>query len=216
MRPQFADRAEAGRRLAEQVVALKLSKPLVLALPRGGVPVAAVVARALNAPLDLLLVRKIGVPWQPELAAAAVVDGDPPEIVTNHSVMAHAGLQLDYIQSQAQLEMTEIERRRQLYLGGREALPVAGHELVVIDDGVATGTSMLAALEALQRRAPLSVIVALPVAPRDALERLRSKVQHLICLSEPDPFWAVGAHYVDFHQVSDQEVQDAMAASRAS
>lgn len=213
MRPLFADRVEAGRRLAEQVAALKLRNPLVLALPRGGVPVAAEVAHALKAPLDLLFVRKIGVPWQPELAAAAVVDGDPPEIVTNDSVMAQAGLELPYIHEQAERELVEIERRRASYLGGREPIPMAGHDVVVIDDGVATGTSMLAALEALRRRAPLSVTVALPVAPRDALELLRPKVQRVVCLHEPDPFWAVGAHYTDFHQVSDQEVQAVMALS---
>ena len=210
MRPLFADRFDAGRRLAEPVSALKLRNPLVLALPRGGVPVAIEVAKALNSSLDLLLVRKIGVPWQPELAAAAVVDGNPPEIVTNDSVMAQAGLELSYIHEQAERELAEIERRRQLYLGGREPIPIASHELVVIDDGVATGTSMLAALEALRRRGPLSVTVALPVAPHDALELLRPKVQRVVCLFEPDPFWAVGAHYADFHQVSDQEVQDLM------
>ena len=138
----FADRTEAGRVLARRLAEMHLPKPVVvLALPRGGVPVAAEVARALGAPLDLLLVRKIGAPWQRELAVAAVVDGDPPDIVVDELTSRLSGVDDAYIQREAGHEMREIERRRAVYLRGRAPLPVAGATVVVVDDGIATGTT---------------------------------------------------------------------------
>ncbi len=207
----FTDRAEAGRMLAERVLALHLPGPLVvLALPRGGVPIAVLVARALSAPVDLLLVRKIGLPWHPELALAAVVDGEPPELVIDEEVQRSADLEPGYIESEAGKEIREIARRRALYLRGRAPVALTGKTVIVVDDGVATGTTMRAALKALRRRQPAGLVLAVPVAPRETIDALRPDVDQIVCLAEPDPFYAVGAHYRDFHQVSDEEVLTAL------
>ncbi|MBL8351681.1 MAG: phosphoribosyltransferase [Burkholderiaceae bacterium] len=216
MKTPFANRAEAGRLLAERLVGLNLPPPrVVLALPRGGVPIAAPVARALHAPLDLLLVRKIGLPWQPELALAAVVDGDPPEIVVDEAVQAVSDVEPGYIERQAQVELQEIARRRALYLKGRSPVPVAGCTAIVVDDGIATGTTVRAALKALRRRQPANLVLAVPVAPSDTLAELRAEVDQIVCLAEPYPFEAIGLHYRDFHQVPDAEVLAALAAAAA-
>lgn len=215
MSPVFADRAEAARALARRLVALKLAPPIVvLALPRGGVPIGAEVARALGASLDLLLVRKIGVPWQPELAVAALVDGEPPEIVVDDEVMQFSGVERDYIERQAQRELQEIARRRHVYLHGRAPVPLEGATAIVVDDGIATGTTVRAALRALRRRHPARLALAVPVAPHDTLLALRAEVDDLVCLAEPEPFHAIGLHYRDFHQVSDDEVLAALNAAK--
>jgi putative phosphoribosyl transferase len=208
---RFADRATAGRLLGQRLRSLQLRPPLlVLALPRGGVPVGAAVAQALQAPLDLLLVRKIGAPWQHELALAAVVEGDPPDIVIDEDVRRGMGAHGEYIEAQAQVQLREIARQRQAYLSGRPAVPVEGHTVIVVDDGMATGTTMRAALKALRRRRPAALVLAVPVAPRDTLDRLRAEVDQAVCLDTPDPFFAVGAHYLRFHQVEDDEVIEAL------
>ena len=210
----FANRTEAGRALARRLLDAALVPPLVvLALPRGGVPVAAEVARALGAPLDLLLVRKIGAPWQPELAVAALVDGDPPDIVVDETTSRMCGVDRDYIDRQAGLEMREIERRRRIYLAGRAAVPVAGATVIVIDDGVATGTTIRAAMKALRRRHPARLVLAVPVAPVDTVAELCAEADEVICLAQPEPFHAIGLHYGDFHQVSDDEVLAALRAA---
>ena len=165
----FKDRRTAGKALAGRLAKLQLSDPVVLAMPRGGVPVAVEVARALNAPLDLVLVRKIGVPFQPELAAAAVVDGHEPEVVVNDEVVRLAGITRDYIDEQAKEELAEIERRRHAYLEGRPRVPQEGRTLVLVDDGIATGASVRAALAALRRKRPRRLILAVPVAPSASL-----------------------------------------------
>jgi putative phosphoribosyl transferase len=220
MSPRFADRAGAGRLLGQRLAALHLTLPLVvLALPRGGVPVGAAVAQALQAPLDLLLVRKIGAPWQSELALAAVVEGEPPVIVVDEAVQRGLGPQDDYIDSQAQLQLREIARQRRAYLSGRPALPLEGRTVVVVDDGIATGTTVRAALKALRRRRPAALVLAVPVAPRATLDQLRSEVDRVVCLSTPQPFFAVGEHYQRFPQVEDDEViaaLDATAGARPS
>lgn len=214
MSARFADRASAGLALAERVRRLALQAPIVvLALPRGGVPVALAVARALNAPLDLLLVRKIGAPWQSELAVAAVVDGTPPELVLDETMQALAGVDQNYIEAQRREALQELQRRRAVYLQGREPLDLEGATVVVVDDGIATGTTVRAALQALRRRRPKRLVLAVPVAPHDPLQRLAAEVDDIVCLSEPDPFHAVGMHYLDFHQVSDEEVLDALDAA---
>jgi putative phosphoribosyl transferase len=214
----FANRHAAGRALAGELTKRHLVDPVVLALPRGGVPVAAEIAKALKAPLDLVLVRKIGVPFQPELAAAALVDGGEPEIVINEDVINLAGVHRDYIDQQAKRELAEIERRRRAYLGDRPRVPVEGRTLIVVDDGIATGASMRAALKALRRRRPKALVLAVPVAPVDVIEALRAEVDQLICLATPEPFYAIGLHYLDFRQLSDQEVVSSLAAveSRAA
>ena len=217
MRRPFTDRAQAGRLLGERLSQLRFSAPpVVLALPRGGVPVGAEVARALQAPLDLLLVRKIGTPWQPELALAAVVEGDPPQIVVDEEVQRNVRSDAGYIERQAQIELREIARRRQVYLRGRAPVPLAGRSVVVVDDGIATGTTMRAALKALGRRGAAQRVLAVPVAPQDTLERLRAEVDEVVCLATPLPFRAVGAHYLQFPQLEDAEVIAALdAAARA-
>lgn len=210
----FANRTEAGLALARRLLTMPFPPPVVvLALPRGGVPVAAEVARLLHAPLDLLLVRKIGAPWQPELAVAAVVDGDPPDIVVDETTSRLCGVERDYIERQAEQELQEIRRRRQVYLAGRAPVPVAGATVIVVDDGVATGTTMRAAVRALRRRQPARLVLALPVAPADTLAELRAEADEVVCLVQPEPFHAVGLHYTDFHQVGDDEVLAALRAA---
>jgi putative phosphoribosyl transferase len=207
----FRDRTEAGQALAaviEQLIAEdpSLATPLVLALPRGGVPVAFEIARRLNAPLDLVLVRKIGVPGQPELAAAAVVDGDEPQFVVNPDVIAQAGITGAEIESARRRELAEIERRREMYFSGRERAPIEGRTVIVVDDGIATGATVRAALKAIRRRGPAALILAVPVAAGDTLDRLRGDVERIVCLESPDWFRSVGAHYKNFGQTSDSEV----------
>jgi putative phosphoribosyl transferase len=188
----------------------------VLALPRGGVPVAAEIARALGAPLDLLLVRKIGAPSQPELAVAAVVEGTPPDVIVNEDTADLPGVDEAYIQSMLPAALREIERRRGIYLRGRPQHPVEGATVIVVDDGIATGTTMKAALQALRRRRPARLIVAVPVAPHQGIEALRDEVDEVVCLVEPRPFYAIGLHYLDFHQLGDAEVCQALDAARAN
>ena len=212
----FADRRAAGRALAAALRARRPRSPVVvLALPRGGVPVAAEVARALDAPLDLLIVRKIGAPWQPELAIAAVVEGDPPDLVVDEPARAALDVPHATIERQAAHELLEIARRRERYLGGRAAAAVAGATVVLVDDGIATGTTVRAALRALRRRAPGRVILAVPVAPPDVIAALGAEVDEVVCLATPEPFSAVGCHYVDFAQVDDDGVLAALASARA-
>ena len=212
MRPTFADRADAARALAQRLQQLQLPAPVVVfALPRGGVPIGAVVARALQAPLDLVLVRKIGAPWQPELALAAVAEGEPPEIVVDAEVRRTAGVDDAWIAHEAARHLEEIARRRQLYLRGRAPAAVEGRTAIVVDDGIATGTTVRAALKALLRRRPARLVLAVPVAPQDTLQMLRPEVDQIVCLATPHPFRAVGLHYRDFDQVEDDEVMAALA-----
>lgn len=216
MAQRFVDRTQAGRALGARLATLALPAPLlVLALPRGGVPVAAEVARALHAPLDLLLVRKIGTPWQPELALAAVVEGEPPQIVVDDEVQRLGGGDAAYIERQAQLELREIARRRQAWLQGRPPAEVAGRTVIVVDDGLATGTTMRAALQALRLRHPARLVLAVPVAPHDTLQRLSPEVDEAVCLATPTPFRAVGEHYLRFPQLEDAEVTAALDAAQA-
>jgi len=211
----FADRVEAGKALARRLVARKVQDPVVLAMPRGGVPVAAEVARALNAPLDLVHVRKIGAREQPELAAAAVVDGESPEIVLNEDVIEQAGMSTEEIEALAEIELREIARRRSLYLPGHGSVPMEGRTLILVDDGIATGASVRAAVKALKRKRPKALILAVPVAPRETLEVLRPMVDEIVCLDTPTPFYAIGMHYRDFHQVSDSEVVHILGEARS-
>lgn len=202
----FADRAAAGRQLASRVAALRPQRPVVLALPRGGVPVAFEVAQALHAPLDLLLVRKIGVPYQPELALAAVMDGAAPVLVIDPTVQRETGIGADVIDRLAQVQRAEIERRRTVYLGDRAPVPLTGCTAIVVDDGIATGTTMRAALQGLRHRRPARIVLAVPVAPTAVVDMLRVEVDELICLAQPEPFNAIGMYYEDFHQLDDAEV----------
>lgn len=218
----FANRTEAGRRLAAALVNLPSLAPdardtlapergpIVYALPRGGVPVAAEVAAALHAPLDLILVRKIGVPGWEELALGAVVDGSVPVTVLNDEVVRERRVGRADIETAERTARTELESRRTTYLAGRAPLDPAARTAIVVDDGIATGATARAALRGLRRQKPERIVLAIPVAPSDALETLRDEVDEIVCLETPWPFSAVGAHYRDFGQVSDDEVRKAL------
>jgi putative phosphoribosyl transferase len=202
----FADRAEAGRRLAAELRRFKDERPVVLALPRGGVPVAYEVAKALAAPLDLVLVRKIGAPFQPELAIGAVVDGERPEMVINRDLIEDCRIPDSYLENERARQLAEIERRRRLYLAGRSRVPVRDRTAIVIDDGIATGATMEAALHATRNAGPRRLVLAVPVAPPDTIERLRPEVDEVVCLIMPAFLGAIGSFYRDFRQLDDDEV----------
>lgn len=204
----FRNRTHAGHLLATALAGYQGTDAVILALPRGGVPVAAEVAAALDAPLDLILVRKIGVPSQPELAMGAVVDGDQPIIVRNEDVIALAGIDEALFDSVCERELREIERRRARYLGTRERAEVTGRTAIVIDDGVATGATTRAALRAIRARDPKRLVLAVPVAPSDSIAELRADVDDLVCLEAHADFGAIGYYYADFRQVSDDEVMN--------
>lgn len=213
---RFIDRRDAGRQLAQRVAALKLDKPIVYALPRGGVPVAAEIAAVLHAPLDLVLVRKIGAPMQPELAVGAIVDGETPELVINHDIARHTGATQEYIDEACARELAEIERRRMRYLGNRARPDPKGRTVIVVDDGIATGATAIAALRALGKRGAARRIVAVPVAPPDTVERLQAEADEVICLMQPLDFWGISGFYLDFHQLEDEEVTSALEAAARS
>ncbi|HWB45473.1 MAG TPA: phosphoribosyltransferase family protein [Hyphomicrobiaceae bacterium] len=201
----FADRTEAGRLLGERLAALDLVRPVVLALPRGGVPVGAAIAAALKSPLDVVFVRKLGAPDQPELAIGAVADGAEPELVLNDKLLAALNIDEAYITATVQKELAVIEQRRKAYEGLRPKLELTGRSVVVTDDGVATGMTMQAALRQVRRRAG-SVIAAVPVASAEALAMLRAEADQVVCLSAPKGFHSVGGQYRDFAQVTDEDV----------
>jgi predicted phosphoribosyltransferase len=207
----FKDRAEAGRKLAMALSKYKDRQPVILALPRGGVPVAAEVASALDAPLDLILVRKVGVPFQPELAMGAVVDGGAHIVVRNEDVIRMAGVDEAEFKSVCDAELAEIERRRERYLGGRERVDVAGRTVIVIDDGIATGATTRAALRAVRARNPKTLVLAVPVAPTESLVTLQQEVDDVVCLEDHEFFGAIGFYYRDFRQISDEEVIETLA-----
>ena len=202
----FRDRMDAGRRLAAALADYKDQQPTILALPRGGVPVAAEVAAALNAPLDLVLVRKIGVPFQPELAMGAVVDGGTPLVVRNEDVIRLAGIDESEFKAVCDSELGEIERRRQRYLGKRKRVDITGRTAIVVDDGIATGATTRAALRATRMRNPKTLVLAVPVAPSDCLAEMRREADEVVCLEDYQPFEAIGLYYSDFRQISDEEV----------
>ena len=214
-RRMFEDRTEAGRLLAQELARFASEWPVVLALPRGGVPIGLEIARALDAPLDLVLVRKIGAPFQPELAVGAVVDGSSPETVLNRDVLEHFQIGDSYIAEASRQQLEEIERRRQLYRAGRPKVEIAGRSAIVVDDGIATGATMEAALRATRRREPRRLVLATPVAPPETIERLRPQVDEVACLATPQHFGAIGAFYRDFRQLSDDDVIRLLAEAAA-
>jgi putative phosphoribosyl transferase len=202
----FANRRSAGRRLAGRLQHLRREKPVVLALPRGGVPVGFEIAEQLDAPLDIILVRKIGAPRQPELALGAVADGAPPQVFVNDKLAAELGIGDDYIVGETARQLQEIDRRREIYLGGRPRAPLADATVIIVDDGIATGSTMRTALRAIKGSGAGKIVLAVPVAPADALEALQEEADEIICLATPSPFIAVGAHYDAFTQLADAEV----------
>lgn len=214
MHEMFQNRQQAGEQLADALAGLALTRPVVLALPRGGVAVAAPIAQRLGAALDLLLVRKIGAPHQPELAVAAVVEGDPPQTVVDEASCADTGVDERYIAAQRPAALREIERRQVRYRQGRLPVPLKGRTVIVVDDGIATGTTMRAALRALKQHAPAAVILAVPVAAPESLALLAGEADRIVCLLQPAWFGGVGAHYRDFHQMEDEEVLAALQSVR--
>ena len=212
----FTDRTQAGQRLAAALLHLKDRAPVILALPRGGVVVGWEVARALGAPLDLVLVRKIGAPGQPELAAAAVVDGEEPEMVVNDDVVGTFAVPATYLEQERARQVQEIERRRGLYLGGRARAEIGDRTAVVVDDGIATGATVRVALRAVRRRKPARTVLAVPVAPPDTIEALRSEADEIVCLETPALFGAISAFYADVRQVTDDEVTALLARTAGS
>lgn len=214
MSARFRDRADAGLKLAQALAAYRL-KPrlLVLALPRGGVPVAFEVAKALGAPLDLCIVRKLGVPGQPELAMGAIAPGGVR--VLDEEVVDLLGIPEAALAAAEARERLELERRILAYRGGRPLPEVQGRTVILVDDGVATGSTMRAALLALRVQAPAALVVAVPVAPREAVAWLRGLADDVVCLRKPDPFFAIGEWYEDFRQTPDAEVKGLLARAEA-
>lgn len=209
----FRDRTDAGRRLAERLAHLRDEQPVVLGLPRGGVPVAAEVARALDAPLDVLLVRKLGVPWQPELAMGAIGEGGVR--VRNDEVLARADVDDDRLATVEREERAELERRVRAYRGGRPGTPLAGRVVVVVDDGIATGSTARAACQVARAAGAERIVLAVPVAPPDWEGRLADVADELVAVSTPQWFFAIGQYYEDFRQTGDDEVLAALAGARA-
>ena len=212
--PRFADRREAGRQLAERLLDAPRAD-LVLALPRGGVPVAFEIARTLDLPLDLIMVRKIGAPGCPEFGIGAVVDGDPPQLYLNAELVEMAGASDAYLADEKARQLKTIESRRTRYLGDRPAVDVAGRAVIVVDDGIATGGTARAALEAMQKQGARHVTLAVPVASREALDQLRDWADEIVCLSAPIDFSAVGSHYEEFDQTTDEEVIELLGQAKA-
>jgi predicted phosphoribosyltransferase len=208
----FTNRRDAGRQLAERLTAYRGKPAVVLALPRGGVPVAAEVAQALGAPIDLVLVRKIGIPFHPELAMGAVADGERPITVRNEDVIGMFGIATEAFAVARDEQLKEIERRRAAYLHGRTPAQVAGRIAIVVDDGVATGATTRAALRSVRARGPSRLVLAVPVGPGDVLQDLEAEADEVVCLFNHLPYGAIGSQYLDFRQVSDDEVADILAA----
>lgn len=203
----FADRREAGRQLGQELRRRKKAgSPLVLGLPRGGVPVAAEVAKALDGELDVLVVRKVGVPGQPELAAGAIASGGVQ--VLSDRVMGMTGLREDDLRPVVQREQAELERREKAYRGDRPPLDVGGREVILVDDGMATGSTMLAAVRAVRKLGAGRIIVAVPTASREAAADMGQEADEIVCLDTPSPYMAVGYWYRGFGQTSDEEVRE--------
>lgn len=208
----FADRRAAGRVLARALA--RYANPgetVVLALPRGGVPVAYEVAVALRSPLDVFTVRKLGVPGHEELAMGAVASGD--SVLLDEGLIASLELSAADVEAVKRRELRELERRELLYRDERPRPDIAGKTTIVVDDGLATGSSMRAAVEALRRRRPARIIAAVPVGAAETCKRLRAIADDVVCVLEPEHFYAVGAYYEDFRQTSDDEVRTLLAAS---
>ncbi len=202
---RFRDRAEAGRQLAQRLGHLLEREPVVVGLPRGGVPVAAEVARELKAPLDIVLVRKVGAPHRKELAAGAV--GEDGITVENSLVLQGLGLSWDDLDDEVARERAEVERRAVTLRPDRARITLADRTVVVVDDGIATGSTVVAAMRVVRSLGAREVVLAVPVAPADAIEHLNELADEVVCLQAPARFFAVGQWFEDFRQVSDREVR---------
>ncbi len=208
----FRDRTEAGQVLARCLQQYK-NQPdvLILGLPRGGVPVAYEVARELNAPLDVFIVRKLGVPGHEELGMGAIATGGVR--ILHEGIVREVGISPETIEAVSAREQAELERRERLYRGDRPAPTIKGRTVVIVDDGLATGSTMKAAIQAVRQQDPRQVIVAVPTAPSETCEQLKESAEHVVCPLTPEPFFAVGGSYVDFSQTTDEEVRELIASA---
>ncbi len=215
MKLPIPDRRAAGRALAEALGRYAGRKDvIVLALPRGGVPVAAEIARGLDVPLDVMLVRKLGAPWQPELAMGAIASGGVR--VMNDEVVRGMGISPEAIEQVAQEELKELERRERAYRGNRPWPDLTDKTVILVDDGLATGATMHAAIDAVRAQNPAQIVVAVPVAPPDTVRALEPLVDEVVCLFQPEPFMAIGQWYQDFSQLTDAEVQALLEEQEAA
>lgn len=205
----FVDRRDAGRQLANALANRAFTDPVVIALPRGGVPVAAEVARRLRAPLDVTVIRKLGCPGQPELGMGAI--GENGVRLLNTALIARLGITSSQIDAVVAAEQAELERRMQRYRAGRPATPVAGRTVIVVDDGIATGFTARAAILALRQQGALRIVLAVPVAPPATIAALRDVADEVVCLQTPEWFMAIGQFYADFRQTTDDEVTAVLA-----
>jgi putative phosphoribosyl transferase len=201
----FVDRAAAGRRLAAALAQYRGTDSLILALPRGGVVVGHAVARALGLPLDVLITRKIGAPFNPEYAIGAV--SEEGDVQLNHREVADLGITSAYINQEVTRQRAEIQRQALLYRGRRPPVLVRGKTVILVDDGIATGFTMFASVKTLRSRDPAAIVVAVPVSPPSTADALAREADRVVCLLTPDPFYAVGNWYQDFDQVTDEEVR---------
>ena len=206
----FSDRNDAGRQLAVALQSYAGRPATVFALPRGGLPVALEVAKSLGAPLELALVRKIGLPFYPEVAMGAVMDGNPPAVIRNGEVISHQQISGRDFEACLKRELGEIQRRRGVYIGNRHGRNVRGRTVVIVDDGLATGATMRAAIKGLRARQPDKIVVAVPVCALDVLPMMRLEADDVVCLEAPSDFQAVGMHYRHFPQLTDQDVLDVL------
>ena len=202
------DRYEAGRRLGQRLRGYEHRRPVVVALPRGGVPVGYEVARALNAPMDVLVVRKLGCPGQPELAIGAISNGRYLEILMNEGLCQEMTVPSKYIEREIEAKIREIRAMEGAYRNHRPAIGLAGRTVIVVDDGIATGATMRVAVRRIRREKPEKIIVATPVASEEAVETMRKEVDEIVCLGIPKRFIAVGGYYRDFQPVSNEEVSE--------
>ncbi|WP_456323047.1 phosphoribosyltransferase [Hydrogenimonas sp.] len=212
----FKDRIEAGEILADRIEEIgPFEDPIVLALPRGGVPVGYQVAKRIHAPLDVIIVRKLGAPFNEEFAIGALVEGDPERVVLNEEAVYRLGVGKEYLDHVVAKERDELHRRQKLYRGTQNPLEnLKGKTVILVDDGIATGYTMKAALMAIKEQNPKSIIVAIPVAPPDSLPEIERLADKVVVLETPEPFWAVGAHYERFDQTSDEEVLELLQKAK--
>lgn len=209
------NRVQAGQLLAKRLEHLRGSDPLVLALPRGGLPVAYEIASELGAELDLIMVRKLGAPGHEEFAIGAVVDGEEPQLVLNDEAMRAIVPSREYLRGEYSRQLAELERRRHAYLGSRPKPRIAGRTVIIVDDGIATGSTIKAAMLGTRRNRPERLVLAVPVAPPETIRQLQPLCDEIVVLATPDPFFAVGRHYRDFSQVEDDEVIDFLKSADA-
>lgn len=212
------DRYEAGEILADRVESLgPFIKPIVLALPRGGVPVAFRIAKRLNAPLDVIIVRKLGAPFNEEFAIGALVEGEPERVLFNEEALYRLGVGKEYLDKVVKKERNELHRRQKLYRGEESALKgLSGKTVILVDDGIATGYTMKAAIAAIKEQNPSKIIVAVPVAPPDSVEEMERLADKVVVIETPELFWAVGAHYEKFDQTPDEEVIELLKQAKLS